>query len=93
MHEEEKYFVLGQLEQPRQNKNLLYWHDKPTNQPRKGPFHLSSLSPHSPQFQQSAGPPLSSLSASDPPPPTPSEPASKRKEDQKKYGKALKKLA
>jgi hypothetical protein len=27
----------------------------PTNQPRKDPFHLYSLSPHSPQFQQSAG--------------------------------------
>ncbi len=25
-----KYFVLGRLEQPRQNKNLLYLHDKPT---------------------------------------------------------------
>jgi hypothetical protein len=25
------------------------------NQPRKDPFHLSSFSPHSPQFQQSAG--------------------------------------
>ncbi len=29
-----KYFVLGQLEQPRQNKNLLDWHDKP-NEPAK----------------------------------------------------------
>ncbi len=27
----------------------------PTNQPRKDPFHLYSLSPHSPQFQQSTG--------------------------------------
>jgi hypothetical protein len=26
----------------------------PTNQPRKDPFHLYCLSPHSPQFQQSA---------------------------------------
>jgi hypothetical protein len=26
----------------------------PTNKPRKDPFHLYSLSPHSPQFQQSA---------------------------------------
>ncbi len=34
---------------------------RPTNQqPRKDPFQLYSLSPHSPQFQQ--GPPLSSLS-------------------------------
>ncbi len=27
----------------------------PTNQPRKDPFHLYSLRPHSPKFQQSAG--------------------------------------
>ncbi len=27
----------------------------PTNQPKKDPFHLYSLSPHLPQFQQSAG--------------------------------------
>jgi hypothetical protein len=48
----------------------LYWADQssqrmiivsctiktgPTNQPRKDPFHLYYLSPHSPQFQQSAG--------------------------------------
>ena len=30
--EEKKYFVLGRLEQPKQNKNLLYRHDKP-NEP------------------------------------------------------------
>jgi hypothetical protein len=50
----------------RGEKNVLYWADKssrgrtkiswtsttsPANQPRKNPFHLSSLSPHSPQFQ------------------------------------------
>jgi hypothetical protein len=35
----------------------------PTNQPSNDPFHLYSLSPHSPQFQQSAGDtPLSGLS-------------------------------
>ncbi len=33
----------------------------PTNQPREDPFHLYSLSPHSPQFQHK-GPALSSLS-------------------------------
>jgi hypothetical protein len=34
-----------------------------TDQPRKNPFHLYSLSPHSPQFHQSAGAtPLYSLS-------------------------------
>ncbi len=27
---------------------------RPTNQPKKDPFHLHSLSPHSPQFQLSA---------------------------------------
>jgi hypothetical protein len=51
-------------------KNILYWADwssqhrtkisctgttRLMNQPRKDPFHLSSFSPHSPQFQQSAG--------------------------------------
>jgi hypothetical protein len=51
-----KYFVLGQLGlQPRQNKNVLYWYDKPKNLTKEGPFHLYSLSPHSPQFQQAAG--------------------------------------
>jgi hypothetical protein len=32
--EEKKYSLLGRLEQPRQNKNLLYQHDKP-NEPTK----------------------------------------------------------
>ncbi len=50
--------------------NILYWADwsrqgrtkisctvttSPTNQPRKDLFHMYSLSPHLPQFQQSAG--------------------------------------
>jgi hypothetical protein len=30
-----KYVVLGQLEQPRQDTNVLYWHDEPNN-PTKG---------------------------------------------------------
>ncbi|MFO0001806.1 MAG: hypothetical protein ACK559_11820, partial [bacterium] len=34
----EKYFVLGRLEQPRQNKNLLYRHDKPSEPTREGPL-------------------------------------------------------
>jgi hypothetical protein len=34
----EKYFVLGRLEQPRQNKNLLYWHDKRDEPTKKGPL-------------------------------------------------------
>jgi hypothetical protein len=51
-------FVLGRLEQPRQDKNQLYRHEKPnepTKESRTDPFHLYSLSPHSPQFQQLAG--------------------------------------
>jgi hypothetical protein len=33
-----KKFVLGCLEQPRQNKNLLYWHVKPNEPIREGFF-------------------------------------------------------
>jgi hypothetical protein len=29
------------MEQPRQNKHLLYRHDKPNEEPRKDLFHLS----------------------------------------------------
>ncbi len=50
-----KYFVLGWVEQPRQNKVSCTGTMSPTNQPRKDPVHLYSLSPHSLQFQQSAG--------------------------------------
>ncbi len=35
--EEKKYFVLGRLEQPRRNKNLLYQHDKPNEPTKEGP--------------------------------------------------------
>jgi hypothetical protein len=31
---EEIFFLLGRVEKPRQNKDLLYWHDKP-NEPTK----------------------------------------------------------
>jgi hypothetical protein len=31
-----KYFVLGRLEQPRQNKNLLCWHNQPNEPTKKG---------------------------------------------------------
>jgi hypothetical protein len=34
--EEIKYFVLGRLEQPRLNKNLLYRHDKPNELTKNG---------------------------------------------------------
>ncbi len=47
-----KYFVLGWLAQPRQEKNLLYLNDVPNEQIKKGPL---SYVPHLPQFQQSAG--------------------------------------
>jgi hypothetical protein len=50
---EEKIFLLGQLEQPRQNKKLLYRHDKP-NEPTKK-VTLSFVLFELPQFQQSAG--------------------------------------
>jgi len=58
-----KYFVPGRLEQRRQKKNSCTDTTGPTNQPRKDPFHLYSLSPHSHQFLTvSRGHPLSSLS-------------------------------
>ncbi len=61
--EEKKYLLLGRLEQPRQNKNLLYLHDKPNEPTKRDLFHLSSLSPHSPSVSTvSRGHPLSSLS-------------------------------
>jgi hypothetical protein len=51
VYREEKIFCsIRQLDQPRLNKNFLYRHDKPKNQPKKDPFHLYSLSPHSSQF-------------------------------------------
>ncbi len=39
-----KYFVLGWLEQLRQDKNLLHRHDSPMNQPMKEPFNLYTKS-------------------------------------------------
>jgi hypothetical protein len=51
-----KCLVLDRLEQPKQDKNLMYRHDK-TNEltkERPTPFHMNSLSPHLPQFKQSA---------------------------------------
>jgi hypothetical protein len=33
-----KYFVLGSLEQPRKNKNLLNRHDKPNKATKEGPL-------------------------------------------------------
>ncbi len=36
----EKYLVLGRLEQPRLNKNILYRHDKPNKPAKEGPLSL-----------------------------------------------------
>ncbi len=36
--EEKKYFVLGRIEQPSKNKNLLYRHDKPNEPTNSGPL-------------------------------------------------------
>jgi hypothetical protein len=60
---EKTYVVLVQLEQPRQNKNHLYRHEKPINIPRKDPFHLYSLRPciHL-SFNSLQGSPLSRVS-------------------------------
>jgi hypothetical protein len=55
-------FVQGLLEQPRQDKNLLYWHEEPNEPIKEGHRHMYSLDPHLPQFQQWAGAtPLCSL--------------------------------
>ncbi len=47
----------SQLEQPRQNKNLLFWHNEP-NGTKEGPFHLYSLS-HLLSLNSQQGPPIS----------------------------------
>jgi hypothetical protein len=36
--EEKKYFVLGRLEQPSKNKNLLYRHEKQNEPTKKEPL-------------------------------------------------------
>jgi hypothetical protein len=36
--DEENFFVQGELEQPMQNKNLLYRHDKPNEPIKNGPL-------------------------------------------------------
>ncbi len=60
-----KHFALGRLEQPWQDKNFLYRHDKSNEPAKEGPFHLLSLSPHwlYLSFNSPQGRPLSSLSA------------------------------
>jgi hypothetical protein len=54
-----KIFVMGRLEQQRQDKNLLYRHHEPKDPTKKGSFHMYRYSsPHKSQFQQSAVTPL-----------------------------------
>ncbi len=64
---EEKYFALGRLEHPRQDKFLFYRYDEHNEPTKENPFDLYSKSPHVPQFQKSAEatPPLSGLSDPD----------------------------
>jgi hypothetical protein len=50
-----KYLELGQLEQTKTKISCTGTTSPMTNQPRKDPFHLYSLSRHSPYFQQPAG--------------------------------------
>jgi hypothetical protein len=53
-----KYFELGRLGHPTQDKNQnLVWNDKPNKPTIEGPlsYEQYSLSLHSPQFKQSAG--------------------------------------
>ena len=52
---EENYFVPDQLEQPRQNKNLLYRHDKPNGPTKKGPLSFVLFSFNS-QLRPQASP-------------------------------------
>ncbi len=58
-----KYFVLGRLEQPRQNINLLYPHDKPNEPNKKEPLSfVPSESPFASVSTVSSGhPSLASL--------------------------------
>jgi hypothetical protein len=58
------YFCVGPIRAVKPEKKFLISAiQAQRNQPRKDTFHLYTLSPHSPQFQQSAGAtPLSGLS-------------------------------
>jgi hypothetical protein len=55
----EKNVLLGRQEQPRKDKNLLYWLDKPEGPTKEGPLSFVLL--ESP-FVSFSGPPLSSIS-------------------------------
>jgi hypothetical protein len=41
--EKKKYFLLGQQEQPRQDKKLLYRHNKPNGPTKEGPLSYELL--------------------------------------------------
>ncbi len=47
--EEKILIVLGWPEPQRHNKNLFYRHDKSNEPTKEGPYHMYSLSSHSPQ--------------------------------------------
>jgi hypothetical protein len=53
--EEKKILYWTVLNMPRQNKNILYQHDKPKEPTKKGPHSFVLFESYSPQFQQSAG--------------------------------------
>ncbi len=58
-----KYFVLGRLVQPRQDKNLLYRQDNSNEPTKEGPLSFVLFeSPFTSVSTVSRGPPLSSLS-------------------------------
>jgi hypothetical protein len=62
---EEKFFLLGALEQPKQIKSLWYRHDKPNELTltKKGPLSFVLFeSPFTSVSRVSRGPPLSGLS-------------------------------
>ncbi len=52
----EKYFVLGQLEQQKQEKNLSYQHNELNKSIKEGPLLYVSICLSFNRFQQSAGP-------------------------------------
>jgi hypothetical protein len=59
--EEKNILYWGRLEKPRQNKNLLYRHDKPSEPIKEGPLSFVLFESPSPQYQQSAGAPFSTI--------------------------------
>jgi hypothetical protein len=60
-----KYFVLGRLEQPRQDKTLLYWHEEPNELTEEGPFSFVPFEPICLGINSQQGPPLSNFADHD----------------------------